>query len=298
MTPVLLYFSKRLGYNAFVAVSVSYGAAVIGSAFSPINPFAVVIAQKVAELPFLSGAGFRMIILCLAFFLWMLMVIRYANKNKVKKADDQDQRAVPMGKNNMVILTLLALAFVLLIFGMLKLGWGFNELSAEFFLLGIAAGMIGGLGVNGTSEAYAAGFREMTFAAVIMGLANSITVVLQQGLIVDSIIHGLFLPLAYLPVSLSTILMMLSQALLHLPVPSYSGQAILTIPILTPLSDLIGLSRQVCVLAYQYGAVMMDMLIPTNGALMAILTISGISFDKWFSFAWKPTAAIMVLSVL
>ena len=90
--------------------------------------------------------------------------------------------------------------------------------------------------------------------------------------------------------------MMLSQALLHLPIPSYSGQAIVTMPVLVPLSDLIGLSRQVTVLAYQYGAIVMDMLVPTNGALMAILVIAGIPFDQWLKFALKPTLIIMILS--
>ncbi len=117
-------------------------------------------------------------------------------------------------------------------------------------------------------------------------------------MILDSIIYGLFAPMQYLPKSLSAVSMMFSQALLHFPVPSYSGQAVLTMPVLAPLSDLIGISRQVCVLAYQYGAVMMDMLVPTNGALMAIITIAGISFNKWFKFALKPTLVIMALGAL
>jgi len=102
----------------------------------------------------------------------------------------------------------------------------------------------------------------------------------------------------YLPKSLAAVSMLISQALLHLPIPSYSGQAILTMPILLPLSDLIGLSRQVCVLAYQYGAVMMDMLIPTNGGLMAIIAIAGISFNKWFKFAFKLTLYILGLAAI
>jgi uncharacterized ion transporter superfamily protein YfcC len=102
----------------------------------------------------------------------------------------------------------------------------------------------------------------------------------------------------YLPTSLSAISMMLSQSLLHLVVPSYSGQAVLTMPILAPLSDLIGLSRQVCVLAYQYGAVMTDLIIPTNGGLMAVLAIAGISFDKWFKFAIKFVLVIFGISAI
>jgi uncharacterized ion transporter superfamily protein YfcC len=181
---------------------------------------------------------------------------------------------------------------------MVKLEWGFYEMSALFFVVGVVAGLIGHLGVNGTAIAYVEGFREMTFAAILIGVANSIPLILQKGIIIDSIVYGIFTPLQFLPAGLSAITMMFSQLLLHYPIPSYSGQAILTMPILSPLSDLIGLSRQVCVLAYQYGAVMMDLIVPTNGALMAVLAIAGISYDKWFRFIWKPMLIILTLAAV
>lgn len=285
MTPVLLYLSARLGYNKFVAISVSFGAAILGAAFSPINPFAVVIAQNEAGLEFLSGSSYRLIILVVAFIIWMYMVIRYANKNRVIKEVNETNSITKLSFRNALILALVALTFAILIVGMLNYNWGFNEMSAEFFVLGLAVGLIGKLGINGTSEAYIEGFKVMIFAAMIVGLASSISIILEKGMVIDTIIYGLFTPMQYLPKSLSAISMMISQSVLHFAVPSYSGQAVLTMPILAPLSDLIGLSRQVCVLAYQYGAVMMDLLIPTNGALMAVIAIAGISFDKWFKFA-------------
>ena len=287
MTPVLLYLSSRLGYNAFVALAISFGTAILGAAFSPINPFAVVIAQNEANLEFLSGSSYRLIILAIAFIIWMFMVIRYANKNRIIKVEDEINISGKLSVRSAIILGLVALAFMILIVGMLKYNWGFNEMSAEFFVLGILIGLIGKLGINGTSEAYIEGFKVMIFAAIIVGLSSSISIILKQGMVVDTIIYGLFTPMQYLPKSLSAVSMMVSQSLLHFAVPSYSGQAVLTMPILAPLSDLIGISRQVCVLAYQYGAVMMDLLIPTNGALMAVIAIAGISFDKWFKFAFK-----------
>jgi uncharacterized ion transporter superfamily protein YfcC len=287
MTPVLLYLAARMGYNAFVALSISYGAAILGASFSPINPFAVVIAQNETELPFLSGAVFRLVVLAIAFSVFMFMVIRYANKNRVAKSEVAEEVTVKIKKSSVLILGLVAVSFAILIYGMLQLNWGFNEMTAEFFILGIVVGLIGKLGINGTSEAYLEGFKELVFAAMIVGLASSISIILKKGMIIDSIVYGLFLPMQYLPESLSALSMMVSQSLLHIPVPSYSGQAILTMPILAPLSDLIGLSRQVCVLAYQYGAVMMDLLTPTNGSLMAVIAIAGISFNKWFKFALK-----------
>jgi len=296
MTPVLLYLSSRLGYNAYVAIAVSFGTAILGAAFSPINPFAVVIAQNEANLEFLSGSSYRLIILAIAFIIWMFMVIRYANKNRVIKVEDEINISGKLSIRSAVILGLVALAFMILIVGMLKYNWGFNEMSAEFFVLGILIGLIGKLGINGTSEAYIEGFKVMIFAAMIVGLSSSISIILKQGMVVDTIIYGLFTPMQYLPKSLSAVSMMVSQSLLHFAVPSYSGQAVLTMPILAPLSDLIGISRQVCVLAYQYGAVMMDLLIPTNGALMAVIAIAGISFDKWFKFAFKLCLVIFAVA--
>lgn len=296
MTTVLLYLTTRLGYNSYVAVAISFGSAILGAAFSPINPFAVVIAQQETGLEFLSGSGFRLVVMAIAFAMWMYMVIRYANKNKIPKEDSHLFDTKKLNSRSAIILGLVALAFVILIIGILNYNWGFNEMSAEFFVIGIIIGLIGKLGVNGTSEAYIEGFKAMIFASMIVGLSSSISIILERGMIIDTLIYGLFTPMQYLPVSLSAISMMASQSLLHLVVPSYSGQAVLTMPILAPLSDLIGLSRQVCVLAYQYGAVMTDLIIPTNGALMAVLAIAGISFDKWFKFVIKMVLVIMAIS--
>jgi uncharacterized ion transporter superfamily protein YfcC len=143
---------------------------------------------------------------------------------------------------------------------------------------------VGGLRVNGTTDALIAGFRSMTFAALLIGFARAIYVVLDQGRIVDTIVHGLFLPIANWPVALSALGMMGAQTLLHFPVPSTSGQAVLTLPVLVPLSDLIGLSRQVTVLAYQFGAGLCELITPTNGALMAMLVATGVSYNDWLRF--------------
>lgn len=293
MLPVLLYLTSRLGYNAYVAIAISFGSAILGASFSPMNPFAVVIAQKETGLEFLSGSWFRLIVLVIAFIVWMFMIIRYANKNRVEKVIDTEETFEKVSIRSIIILSLVGVAFVILVIGMLNYNWEFNEMSAEFFALGIIVGLIGKLGLNGTIETYIEGFRELVFAAMILGFASSISIILQEGMIIDSIIYGLFQPMQYLPKSLAAVSMMISQSLLHFPVSSYSGQAILTMPILAPLSDLMGISRQVCVLAYQYGAVMADLIYPTQGALMAIIAIAGISFDKWFKFILKFFLAIL-----
>ncbi|NJB69861.1 putative ion transporter superfamily protein YfcC [Saonia flava] len=297
MTPILLLFGRSLGYNTFTTVYMSYGSTVVGSAFSPSNPFAVIIAQKEAGLPLLSGSEFRLIVLLVAFVLWVLYLINYGNRNRVKKEEMTSDNQSVSGRNQ-IILFLLCITFGVVTYGMLELEWGFNELSASFFALGIISGLIGKLGVNKTGETYVSGFKEMIFAAMIIGLANSISLILKEGMVIDSIVYGLFGPLKSFSPAFSGVLMMISHVILHFPLPSYSGQAVMTMPILVPLSDLIGMSRQTCVLAYQYGAVMADMIVPTNGALMAVLAINGISYNKWFKFAIKPTLLILLIGAI
>jgi uncharacterized ion transporter superfamily protein YfcC len=164
-----------------------------------------------------------------------------------------------------------------------------------FFVMGVAAGLLGGLRLSGTVDAFVEGLRSMAFAALLIGFARGIYVVLEEGRIVDTIVHGLFTPIADLPVTVSALAMMAAHAVVHVPVPSTSGQAVLTLPLLVPLSDLIGLDRQVTVLAYQYGAGLTNLLWPTNGALMAMLAAAGVPFDAWLRFAVPLLVALFVL---
>ena len=297
MTPVLLLFGRNLGYNALTVVYISYGSTVVGSAFSPFNPFAVIIAQNEADLQLLSGFGFRVIVLLIAAAAWIAFIINYARRNRSEKANETGSIEL-LTLRSKIIVALLISTFLGVTYGLLELDWGFNEISASFFGLAILSGFIGKLGINRTTEFYIEGFKEMIFAAMIIGLASSISLILKEGMIIDTIVHGLFGPLQNLPPAASGVLMMAAHSVLHFPIPSYSGQAVLTMPVLVPLSDLIGLSRQVCVLAYQYGAVMMDMIIPTNGALMAVLAISRISYDKWLGFIAKATLLMMLIAAL
>lgn len=297
MIPILLLFGKSLGYNTFTIILMSYGSTVIGSSFSPSNPFAVIIAQKEAGLPLLSGSQFRLVVLAVVLIVWITFIIRYASKNRIDKTKMPSADA-SMTARSKIILSLLALTFCGVIYGLLFLNWDFNEMSASFFALGIVAGLIGQLGVNGTGESYIDGFKEMMFAAILLGLANSISLLLKEGMIMDTIVYGLFGPLKYLSPSVSAVSMMVAHSFLHFPVPSYSGQAVLTMPILIPLSDLIGVSRQTCVLAYQYGAVMADMIVPTNGALMAVLALCNIPYNKWLKFALRPTLLVLLIAAI
>ncbi len=188
------------------------------------------------------------------------------------------------GWRHAAVLVTVVASFVAFVIGVLRFHWDFDQLSAVFFIMGVVAGLDGGLKLAGTAEAFVDGFRSMAFAALLIGFARGIYVVLSEGRIVDTVVHGIFTPIADLPVTVSALGMMAAHLLIHVPVPSTSGQAVLTLPLLVPLSDLIGLSRQVTVLAYQYGAGLGNLLWPTNGALMAMLAASGVRYEDWLRF--------------
>lgn len=297
MVPFLMVMGKRIGYTKTGVLAISAGSAIIGAAFSPINPFAVLLAQKIAEVQPFSGTLFRMVVFTIVLSFWIYWVIKKGKSDEKIDLETSDKNfKLPL--RSTIILILVAITFGVMVYGILAWDWDYNQMSALFFAMGIVCGIIGKLGINGTSKAYAAGFQELAFAAVVVGLARSIFLVLDEGRIIDSIVYGLFNPLQDLPLAVSAVGMTVSQALLHIPVASNSGQAVLTMPLLTPLSDLIGMSRQVMILCYQYGAAMMDMISPTNGALLAMITAAGVSFKEWFSFCIKPFLIIMGISLI
>jgi len=284
LVPVLLILTRRMGFTPLVAAAMSAGAAFVGSAFSPINPFQVQIAQKVAEVPLLSGSAFRIVFLVIALAFWVGMTMRHAARTRVEKAETGDAPDEPLTHGDILIFTLVMVTFGAVVLGIMSWGWGFDELSAAFFLMGIVVGALGGLGVGGTADAYVKGFQGMAYAGILIGFARAIYVVLQDGRIVDTIVHALVTPLEGLPVLASALGMVAAQAAIHVPVPSVSGQAVLTMPVMIPVSDILGLSRQVAILAYQYGAGLCDLVTPTNGALMAILGVAGVRYEEWMRF--------------
>ncbi|MDQ2769196.1 MAG: YfcC family protein [Bacteroidota bacterium] len=305
LVPVLLVLMRRLGYPVLTAVAASIGAAFVGAAFSPINPFQVGIAQTLAQLPLLSGGGYRLGFLLVAVGGWLWATTRHAMRHRQApdlRLDRNEAAAtegeVPASGRPGLVLLLLLLAFSAFAYGVVQLHWEFEQMSALFLGLGIVAGLVGGRGFTGTAEGFIVGFRDIAFSAMLVGFARAIFVVLEQGHIVDTIVQGLATPLGHLPVALAALGMMVVQTVLHVPVPSVSGQATLTMPLLVPLSDILGLSRQVTVLAFQYGAGLCELLSPTNGALMAMLAATGVRFEQWVKFAAPLWAALFVLGAV
>ena len=306
MVPVLLLLCRRLGYDPLTAAAMSIGAASVGSAFSPVNPFQAVIAQKLAQLPPSSGWGYRLIFLALAMTCWIWGTMRYAARtrqaepadgaNEPDSASNQGPRL--SGGQTAVILALVGIAFAAFIAGVLGWDWGFDQMAAVFFVMGVAAGLIGKLGISGTAEAFVEGFQSMAYAALLIGFARAIFVVMEDGHVVDTLVSAMFQPLVHLPVAASAVGMMVVQTFLHFPVPSVSGQAVLTLPVLVPLADLLKLSRQVVVLAFQYGAGICELITPTNGALMAIIGAAKVRYEDWLRFVWPLYLLLVALGLV
>jgi uncharacterized ion transporter superfamily protein YfcC len=298
LTPVVVMLARRVGFDELTAVSMSLGAAGIGGAFSPLNPFNVGIAQKLAELPLLSGGWFRIAVLIPAVGIWTWGTMRHAVRTQSPPTSSDAAPVRSLGVRHAATLLAVVAAFAVYVFGTLRYDWGFDELSALFLLMGIAAGLFGGLGIDGTARTFVAGFRTMAYGSLLIGFSRAIYVALDQGKIVDTIIHAMLTPLAALPAGVFAVGMAVVQTAIAIPVPSSSGRAVLTMPILVPLSDLLGVSRQVTVLAIQYGPGVLVQILPTDGALMAILALAGVRYEQWLRFAAPLCIALFLLSIV
>jgi uncharacterized ion transporter superfamily protein YfcC len=286
LIPVLLVLTRRLRLDSLVAVAISAGAAAVGASFSPLNPFQVLIAQKLSQLRPGSGASFRMVFLLVAVAAWIAATLRYARKHRSDEPSGEEPAPqASLGGRNLVILLTIAAAFAVFMVGIIRFGWDFDQLAAPFVVMGVVAGLLGGLGASGTAAAFAEGFASMANAAMLVGIARAISVVLDQGHVIDTLVHTLVTPLESLPSYASALGMLLLHVGIHVPVPSVSGQAVLTMPILVPVGDLVSIPRQAVVLAYQYGAGLTDIVTPTNGGMMAVIAAANVPYEKWVRFA-------------
>jgi len=286
LVPVLLVLGAGLGVDAVVVVAMSAGAAMIGSAFGPTNPFQAGIALKLAQLSPMAGGGLRLAMFVAGLAVWIAWTLRYAVRHRVvAPMAPRGNAAVGRFPARHALILAIALApMAAYVYGALKLDWGFNELSGAFVLATFAAGLVGGMSPTATVAAYLEGASSLVPAGIMIGVARSISLVLEDGRIVDTILNGLASPLAGVPRAAAALLQIPVHGLVHIAVPSVSGQAVLTMPLFVPLADLLALSRQVPVLAYQTGAGLTEMIWPTNGALMAVLLAAGVPYQRWIGF--------------
>ena len=307
LVPVLMALGAGIGVDGITVVAMSGGAAMVGSAFGPTNPFQAGIAVKLAQLPPLGRGGLRLTMFVVGLALWIALTVRHAARVRrvhlqpSPKASADDRRLSDGGQVNgrhALIMAVVLAPMAAYVYGALRLDWGLNELSAAFLVGGIAAGLIGGFSLTQTVTTYVDGMTTVLPAAIMVGLARSISLVLDDGRVVDTILNAFAAPLAQAPRVASALLMIPLQAVVHVAVPSVSGQAVLTMPLFVPVADLLGFSREVAVLTYQTGAGLMEMVTPTNGALMAILLAAGVSLQRWLRFAALGLAAMIVIGAI
>jgi uncharacterized ion transporter superfamily protein YfcC len=297
LIPVVVVLSLGLGFGSVTAMGMSIGAAVVGSAFGPTNPFQTGIALRFAGIPTLSQPGLRFGLLLASVAVWIAWTVMMAPRDDVRPLSTAGP-SDPATRRDVLLLGLALLPFVPYVIGVLRFDWGFNELSALFLVGAFAIGLTAGLGLSGTAIQWLKGMESMLAASLLIGVARAMSVVLIDGRVLDTIVYGLAAPLANVPGALAGILMVPIHALIHVPVISTSGHAVLTMPIMAPLADLLGISRDAAVIALQTGSGLMDMITPTNGALLAMLFRAQLLFGRWLRFAVPGALLVAIVGVI
>lgn len=291
LVPVMVLLSRRLGFGSITALAMSIGAAVVGAAFGPTNPFSTALALEYVDLPPLTSPLVRLATLVVGTAIWIAWTIHQAPRDDIKpdiRLADTDRATV----RDVVMLSIVIVPFVPYVYGVLNLDWEFNELSALFLAAGYAVGLVAGLSLERTTVQFLKGMETMLPAALLIGLSQAISIVLIDANVLDTVVYALSTPLASLPTVAAAALMVPIHALLHVLLPSTSGQAVLTMPIFGPVADLIGLSRDAVVMTFQTGAVLTDVLSPTTGPFLAMLLAAGVPFDRWLKFAIPGMALV------
>lgn len=301
--PIGVALALALGYDALVGLGmISLGAA-IGFFAGFMNPFSVGVAQEIAELPLFSGVGFRLIILAVLWVVTSAYLMQYAEKVKKnpessllynpKKGTHVTEGAInfddlpPFTKRHLATLIVFIGGFAVIGYGVFQYGWFIVEIGSVFLGMGILTGFISRMRPSEIAESFVVGAKEMVFAGLVVGVARSILVVMENGLIIDTLINGLSAVISSLPDSLAVVGMYITQIIVNFFIPSGSGQAAATMPVMIPLADTLGITRQTAVLAFQFGDGFMDSIIPTSGVLMAQLSIAKVTYDTWLKFIGK-----------
>ena len=308
---VFIPLAVQMGYDSIVGVCMCYVAAHVGFAGAMLNPFTIGIAQGIADLPLFSGLEYR-------FFCWIVLtvigiafVLWYAHRVKVKperspvyKLDEYWRGRVEasgrteLTMRHILILVLLFVTIVALVVGVLKFNWYIAEISALFLAMGILAGIIDRQGADDIAKLFLAGCKDILSAALVVGLASGIIFILRDGRIIDTMLYGLTKSLAQTGEVTSLGVMYIFQTALNVVMPSGSAKAALTMPIMTQFADLINVSRQTTVLAFQFGDGFTNMLTPTSGVLIGVLGMARIPYGTWLKWVWRFILALIVIGFI
>lgn len=310
--PLGIALSRSLGYDAIVGVGTLILGAAVGFNAGFMNPFSVGVAQAIAELPLFSGIGLRLVLFAILWFVTSFFIMRYARKIKAdpeqsvvyglelndrQSSDYQDlndQELTPFTTRYKWMSVAIVVGFISMLIGVFRNGWFIDELGAVFFAIGLISALIGGLSTDEIAKIFTEGASEMVFSALTITFARGILVVMENGLILDTIINFLVQIVTIFPVVLAPVGMYVIQILINFFIPSGSGQAAATMPIMVPIADSLNVTRQTAVLAFQLGSGFMDSIMPTSGVLMAQLALAKIPYDKWFRW-FLPLLVVWML---
>ena len=309
--PVFVGISIAMGFDAVVGLAIVALGAGMGYSGAAMNPFTMGIAQSIAEVPFPSNMGYRvfshgcMIVVASVFLVRYALKIQADPSKSLVAGDDfsrfsmseEELKKHPFGVREALVLCVLVAGIAVIVWGCRNYGWYFTELSAVFMIMGIVSGIIMGDGPNKIAEKYASGFSEVAMACMMIGLARGILMVLTAGNIIDTVVYYFSLPLMGLPDWLAAVAMLVFQTLLNFLIPSGSGQAATTMPIMAPMADLLGLTRDTACLAFQFGDGLSNCLWPT--AMVGILSgLAGVKIEKWYKFFVPCFLGIFVVQAL
>ena len=308
--PFVLIFvplAISLGYDAIVGIAIPFVGSQAGFAAAFLNPFTVGVAQGIADLQPGSGIGYRVGLWVLTTSVAIAFVMLYAARVKASRtpeARDPGRRAAlaaepaSFGRRDRVVLAVFGAGIAALVIGVTRFGWYIDEISGLFLGLGIALGAVGGLGLAGTSRSFVGGARDLVSVAILIGIARGILVVLEDGQVIDTLLHWTASLVDGAGPVVAAQAMYAVQTALNFFVPSGSGQAALTMPIMAPLADLVGVTRQTAVLAYQLGDGFTNMIIPTNPVLIGAITLGGVGWERWARWVLPLQVLLYVLGAL
>jgi uncharacterized ion transporter superfamily protein YfcC len=302
----------RLGLNAITVVLCTYVATQVGFATSWMNPFSVIVAQGIAGLPPVSGAAFRVALWTAFTLLFAALALRHALRTRtpvVSAPVAGDLGIARATRADLGVLAVLVLTMAWVIWGVTQRQYYLPELAAQFFAMGLVAGFIAwlgrrpGLDANELTRGFHEGAAQMLPVVLIVALAKGLMLLLggsdpSQGSVLNTLLYHLAHALEGLPASVAAPLMLALQSAINVLVPSGSGQAALTMPIMAPLGDLLGVTRQVSVLAFQLGDGLTNLIIPTSAVLMGVLGAARIDWLTWARFFWRWMALMLGLSAL
>lgn len=310
LVPLFLMLSKKLGYDRIFGLSIVVLTPGIGFAAATTNPFTVNIAQKIAELPLNSGWELRVLFFVVCMTLTLAHILRYgarirADPSKSLLVDvpepestEPEQVLPELNGRHITILALCGVVFAGIMVAVQTEGWWLAEMGGGFFFMGLLAAAVSGMGLDRATRAFTHGMSEMVVAALVVGFARGIVVVMTDAQILDTFVHSAASVLDGASPHVAVQGMLVFQSTLNVFVPSGSGQAAVTMPLMAPLSDLLGVSRQTAVLAYQCGDGFSNMVIPTSGTLMAMLLMAGVPYDRWLRFALPLVGVLLVTSAV